>query len=67
MDPKKIEAILEWPGSTIVMEVRYFLSLAGYYRRLMKELFKIAAPLIRLTQKNVNLFGLLDLRAFPDA
>ena len=67
MDPKKIEAILEWPGSTIVMEGRYFLSLAGYYRRLMKEFSKITMPLIRLTQKNVNLFGLLDVRAFPDA
>ena len=67
MDPKKIEAILEWPGSTIVMEVRYFLSLAGYYRRLMKEFSKITTPLIRLTEKNVNLFGPLDLRAFPDA
>ena len=67
MDPKKIKVILEWPGSTIVMEVRYFLSLAGYYRRLMKEFSKITMPLIRLTQKNVNLFGLLDVRAFPDA
>ena len=26
VDPKKIEAILEWPRSTIVLEVRYFLS-----------------------------------------
>ena len=67
VDPKKIEAILEWPRSTIVMEVRYFLSLAGYYRRLMKEFSKITTPLIRLTHKNVNLFGLLDVRAFPDA
>ena len=67
VDPKKIEAILEWLRSTIVMEVRYFLSLAGYYRRLMKEFSKITMPLIRLTQKNVNLFGLLDVRAFPEA
>ena len=62
MDPKKIEAILEWPGSTIVMEVRYFLSLAGYYRRLMKEFSKIAAPLIKLAQ-----IGLANERAFPVA
>ena len=54
VDPKKIEAILEWPRSTIVMEVRCFLSLVGYYRRFMKEFFKIAAPLTRLSQKNVN-------------
>ena len=54
VDPKKIEAILEWPRSTIVMEVRCFLSLVGYYRRFMKEFFKIAAPLTRLSQKNVK-------------
>ena len=54
MDPKKIEAILEWPRSTIVMEVRYFLSLAGYYRRFVKDFSKIAAPLTKLTQKNVK-------------
>ena len=67
VDPKKMEAILEWPRLTIVIEVKYFLSLAGYYRRLMKEFSKIAAPLTRLTQENVNLFGLLDVKAFPDA
>ena len=31
-----------------------FSELAGYYRRLMKEFSKIAAPLIRLAQKNVK-------------
>ena len=34
VDPKKIEAILEWPRSTIVMEVRYFLS----FSRLLQEI-----------------------------
>ena len=62
VDPKKMEAILEWPRLTIVMEVKYFLSLAGYYRRLMKEFSKIAAPLIRLAQ-----IGLADERTFPVA
>ena len=62
VDPKKIEAILEWPRSAMIMEVRCFLSLAGYYRRLMKEFSKIAAPLIRLAQ-----IGLADERAFPVA
>ena len=33
VDPKKIEAITEWPRPTTATEVRSFLGLAGYYRR----------------------------------
>ena len=49
VNPKKIEAILEWPKPTIVIEVRSFLGLTGGYRRFMKDLPKIAVPLTRLT------------------
>ena len=54
VDPKKIKVIAEWPRPTTVAEIRSFLGLVGYYRRFVKNFSKIAAPLIRLTQKNIK-------------
>ena len=54
VNSKKIEAILEWPVSTMIMEVTCFLSLAGYYGRFMKEFSKLSVPLTRPSQKNVK-------------
>ena len=53
VDMKKVEAIQSWPRPTSVSEIRSFLGLTGYYRWLIKDFSRLAAPLTRLTQKQV--------------
>ena len=54
VDPRKVEAIIEWKPPRNVTEVRSFLGLAGYYRRFVKGFLMTAAPMTRLLQKNVK-------------
>ena len=63
IDPKKIEAITEWPRPTTVTEVRSFLGLASYYRRLLKDFSRITAPLTSLPRRMLSLCGLIDVRS----
>nr|GEV52968.1 putative reverse transcriptase domain-containing protein [Tanacetum cinerariifolium] len=51
VDPAKIKAVKNWT-STTPTEIRQFLGLAGYYRRFIKDFFKIAKSLTILTQKD---------------
>ena len=42
----------EWPKS--VFEILSFLGLAGYYMRFIKDISRLAAPITRLTRKEVK-------------
>ena len=53
-DPKKTQAIVEWPCPTNVATVQQFIGIASYYRRYIANFAQIAAPLHRLTQKGVT-------------
>ncbi|GKE09384.1 putative reverse transcriptase domain-containing protein [Tanacetum coccineum] len=52
VDLVKIEAVKNWTSPTTPTEIRQFLGLADYYRRLIKDFLKIAKSLTELTKKN---------------
>lgn len=45
MDPRKVEAITEWPIPKTPKEAGSFLGLCGYFRRFVKKFSHIARPL----------------------
>ena len=54
VDPQKIEAVVNWKPPKNVSEVRSLLGLAGYYKKFVEGFSRIAAPLTKLTRKDVK-------------
>ncbi|KAA3488261.1 Integrase, catalytic core [Gossypium australe] len=53
IEPKNIEAILQWKALKNVLEIQSFLGLARYYKRFANGFSKIALPMTKLLQKNM--------------
>jgi len=51
-DPKKVEAVLNFPRSKNTKNIKQFLGLAGYYRRFLNNFSKTARPLTALLKKD---------------
>ena len=50
-DDSKIKILRDYPPPTLVAEVRSFLGMAGWYRKMIEKYATIAKPLINLTKK----------------
>ena len=59
VDPKKIQAIKDYPTLTSVTNIRSFLGLAGYYRNFIENFSRITCPMMAL-QKKANKFLWID-------
>ena len=51
---EKVEAVMSWERPKSVFEIRSFLGFAGYYRRFIEDFFRLAAPMTKLTRKEVK-------------
>lgn len=64
-DPEKIKAIIDFPAPNTVKELRRFLGMPSWHRRLINDFSKIVAPLINSLKKNKKItFGEQQLEAF---
>ena len=51
-DPKKVEAVRDFPVPQNLRSLRSFLGLASYYRRFIPQFSRVAGPLFALTKKD---------------
>ena len=54
VDPKKVEAVISLERLNSIFEISSFLGLTGYYRRFIEDFSRLAAPMTRLTRKEVK-------------
>ena len=54
VDPEKVEAMMSWERPKSIFEIRSFLGLAGFYMRFIEDFSRLAAPMTRLTLKEVK-------------
>ena len=64
MDPKKVQAIQDWPVPTTKKQLQAFLGFCNFYRRFIRNFSAIAKPLTSLTGKVEWSWGEAQEQAF---
>ena len=54
IDPEKVTTVMSWERPNSIFEIRIFLGLDGYYMRFIEDFSRLAAPMTKLTQKEVK-------------
>ena len=54
VDSSKVDAIINWERPKNVLEISNFIGLAGYYKQFVENVYRIDAPMMQLTKKNVK-------------
>ena len=62
VDNAKVELIVKLPSPTTVKGVRQFLGHAGFYKRFIKDFYKLSKPLCELLAKDASLYGMKDVK-----
>ena len=60
MDPKKIQAIVNWPTPRSIFEVRSFHGLASFYRKFIRSFSQICAPIIETIRETNQPFKWIE-------
>ena len=53
MDPRKIQAVIDWPPPKNEKEIQRFVGFANFYRKFIRNFSKIITPITQLTKKTV--------------
>jgi hypothetical protein len=66
MNFEKVKAIVEWRKSTHLREIQAFLEFVNFYKRFIKDFFKVIKSLIKLIRKNQLFFWSKDCQTAFD-